>query len=163
MALEEIPLKRIKTPVGDVAEYSSFRDGLNTVAQAVIDLRTALTRLDDKVHSDLNTLDAELTEVRAQVSEIRGELAETVKGLREGLDELAEKLLHSIEGKLANIEKAVEDKIVPFLESLKSQNAELSKLTRFLALRLEQMEVRLSSLEKTVHRFTLFSLRREAL
>ncbi|GEM_PF-3587358 len=162
MALEEIPLKRIRTPGGDVAEYSSFRDGLLTLAQAIIDLRSAFIRLDRKVVDDLNTMDAELSKVRSQVSGLREEVSSSLEELRKGIGKLVDELLASLEEKLAGLEKIVQEKLVPTLEDLRSQGSEVSRLVRLLLLRVEHLEARLSSLEEEVRRLAvLASARRE--
>jgi len=147
VALEEIPLKRIRTPAGDVAEYSSFRDGLLTLAQAVIDIRNALIRLDRKVIDDLNTMDDEVSKMKEEVRELRDGLSGVVEELRKDLGELANKVSSSLE-----------EKVLPVLSYLREKGLEMSEaleLIKALGLRLERLEVRLSALEREVQRLAL--------
>jgi len=147
MAIEELPLKRIRTDVGDVAEYSSFRDAVNALSLAVTDLRNALQALDRKVVGDLNVLDGEITEVKHQVSE-----------LRKAVEEVAERAPASIEEKIEEIGKIVEEKVVPILEAvedLRSMREELSqalRLVRLLNLRVEHLEARMVGVEEGIKR-----------
>ncbi len=147
MAIEEIPLRRIRTPAGDVPEYTSLREGLNALSIAILDLREAFRALDRKVARDLNTLDEELNETKRQVSELRGEL-----------NELVSKLPASIGGELAKVGKLIEEKVVPVLEGLEGIRGELSEVlkhVRLLGLRLDYLEARISALEAEVRRLML--------
>jgi len=153
MAIEELPLKRIRTDAGDVAEYSSFRDAMNALSLAITDLRDAFQALDRKVVSDLNVLDGEIAEVKRHVSE-----------LREAVEEIAERAPASIEEKIEEIGKIVEEKVVPILEAvedLKSVREELSqalRLVRLLNLRVEHLEARMVNVEEEIKRLRVLVL-----
>lgn len=161
MALEEIPLKRIRTPSGDVAEYSSFRDGLLTVAQAIMDLRNAMVSLDKKVADDLNTMDEEVGKMREEISGLKEGFSGLVENIRGLLGELVEKISTSIEEKLSKVAEAVEEGMMPVLEDLRSRSLdlpELSRLVKVLGLRLESLEARVASLEEELKRLRLLTL-----
>lgn len=153
MAIEELPLKRIRTDVGDVAEYSSFRDGMNALAMAIIDLRDALQALDRKVVRDLNALDGEIAEAKRHISE-----------LRKAVEELPQTAPASIEERIKEIGKLVEEKVLPIieaLEGLQDVREELSRavrLIRFLNLRVEHLEARVAGLEEEVRRLRVLAL-----
>ena len=153
MAIEELPLKRIRTDAGDVAEYSSFRDGMNALALAITDLRDAIQALDRKVVRDLNLLDGELAETKRHVSE-----------LRKTVEELSKRAPPSVEEKIEEIGKLVEEKVLPVIEAvedLKTMGEELShavRLIRSLNLRVEHLEARMTSVEEEIRRLKLLAL-----
>ena len=153
MAIEELPLKRIRTDAGDVAEYSSFRDGMNALALAITDLRDAIQALDRKVVRDLNLLDGELAETKRHVSE-----------LRKTVEELSKRAPPSVEEKIEEIGKLVEEKVLPVIEAvedLKTMGEELShavRLIRSLNLRIEHLEARMTSVEEEIRRLKLLAL-----
>ena len=153
MAIEELPLKRIRTDVGDVAEYSSFRDGMNALAIAITDIRDALQALDKKVVRDLNIMDGEIAEAKRHISELRN----LVK-------ELSEKAPASLEEKIEEIGKLVEEKILPIVdavEDLKNRVGELSqvvRLIRSLNLRVEHLEARMASVLEEIRKLRFLVL-----
>jgi len=153
VAIEELPLKRIRTDAGDVAEYSSFRDGMNALALAITDLRDAIQALDRKVVRDLNLLDGELAETKRHVSE-----------LRKTVEELSKRAPPSVEEKIEEIGKLVEEKVLPVIEAvedLKTMGEELShavRLIRSLNLRIEHLEARMTSVEEEIRRLKLLAL-----
>ena len=153
MAIEELPLKRIRTDVGDVAEYSSFRDGMNALAIAITDIRNALQALDKKVVRDLNIMDGEIAEAKRHISELRN----LVK-------ELSEKAPASLEEKIEEIGKLVEEKILPIVdavEDLKNRVGELSqvvRLIRSLNLRVEHLEARMASVLEEIRKLRFLVL-----
>jgi len=165
----EIQLRRISTPAGDVAEFSSFRDGMNKLADAIRALSKQLMVLDEKVVKDLNALDDDLGAVKKDVLEVRGEVDELKEGIskgleeiREGLDEVRSKVSGLADQGLPRLGELVEQKASSILENLREQGTDISELMRlvkFMALRIEYLEARLGKLEKD---FRLLSLIREA-
>ena len=147
MAIEELLLKRIRTDAGDVAEYSSFRDGMNALALAITDLRNALQALDRKVVRDLNVLDGEIAETRRHISE----LEKVVK-------EISERAPASIEEKIEEMGKLVEEKVLPILEAVKDlrsvrdELSHIARLVRALGLRVEHLEARIAGVEEEIKR-----------
>jgi len=153
MVIEALHLKRIRTDVGDVAEYTSFRDGMNALALAVMDLKDALEALDRKVVKDLNVIDGEIAETKRHISE-----------LREIVEELSERAPASIEEKIEEIGKLVEEKVLPVLdavEDLKGMREEIAqavRLVRSLNLRIEHLEARIVGVEEELRRLRVLVL-----
>jgi len=168
LAIEELPLKRIRTPVGYVAEYESFRDGMIALANALNDLRAAITGLDRSTASKMEALSSDVAEVEERVSglekkvsEISEEVSGVIRDVRESVSEIADRISVSVEEKLGRLGGLVEEKVIPVLEGLKAFGIEISELTRllrFLGLRLEHLEARLTKLEGDVKRLTLLVL-----
>jgi len=161
----EIQLRHISTPAGDVAEFSSFKDGMNKLADAIRALSNQLRALDRKVVDDLNALDDDLGAVKEDVSRVKAEVGELREGVSEGLKEIR-KGLEEVKGRvselvgrgLPRLGELVEEKANSILDGLREQGmnvSELVRLVKLMALRIEYLEARLDELEKNVRFLSL--------
>lgn len=159
MEVEEIPLRKVETDIGvDVAEYTSFRDGMRRLAGAISALSTELAALDEKVAKDLNTLGKEvekakrnIKKVERSVKELEDGVSKALEDVKDGLSKISDKISNVFEERLSKVEVLVEKKTSSILEGLKEHNisfSELASLVRSLALRVEFIEARLDELEK---------------